>query len=146
MLFNSQFLMIILYTRTTKPYPTKWGWLHESNGAIVFYQKWCSGPCSFDTVLELYSALLLGNDLALTLLRIFDSYQIDWTKFYVCCPSLTQPSPFTKAWDRRWIAKLNIGRIKIARRGWTSTLWLTATCSNQLCYFSLFMIIILYGS
>jgi len=70
MLFDSQFLMIILYTTTTKPYPTKRGRLHEANDAIVFYQKQCSDPCSFDTALELYSTLLLGNDLALTLLRI----------------------------------------------------------------------------
>jgi len=26
-------------TTTTKPYPTKWGRLHGSNDAIVFYQK-----------------------------------------------------------------------------------------------------------
>jgi len=27
------------YTTTTKPYPTKWGRLHGSNYAIVFYHK-----------------------------------------------------------------------------------------------------------
>ena len=26
-------------TTTTKPYPTKWGRLHESNYAIMFYHK-----------------------------------------------------------------------------------------------------------
>jgi len=35
MLFDSQFLMIILYTTKTKPYPTKQGRLHEANNTIV---------------------------------------------------------------------------------------------------------------
>jgi len=35
---------VVLPTTTTKPYPTKWGWLHESNDTIVFYQKPCLSP------------------------------------------------------------------------------------------------------
>jgi len=27
---------ILNTTTTTKPYPTKWGWLHGSNDAVVF--------------------------------------------------------------------------------------------------------------
>ena len=37
-------------TTTTKPSPTNWGQLHESNDAIVIYQK----PCLPPTHLSLY--------------------------------------------------------------------------------------------
>jgi len=39
-------------TTTTKPYPTKWGQLHELNDTIVFYQK----PCLSPTHYSLYSS------------------------------------------------------------------------------------------
>jgi len=34
-------IVITRKTTTTKPDPTKWGQLHESNDVIVFYQKPC---------------------------------------------------------------------------------------------------------
>jgi len=38
---------MITTTTTTKPYPTKWGRLHGSNYAIVFYHKPNLSPTKF---------------------------------------------------------------------------------------------------
>jgi len=39
MLTKSNWTAVTLLPTTTKPYPTKWSWLHGSNYAIMFYHK-----------------------------------------------------------------------------------------------------------
>jgi len=62
--------------------------------------RW-SGPCSFDTVHELYNTLLSSNDLSFTLFLIW-SMPWRFDKVLHWLSELNKTSSFTWTWDRPW--------------------------------------------
>lgn len=78
---------------TSLPIPVR-----KNEGIIAYFSLHPSAdaniPCSFDSVLEPYSALLTSNDVTFTLFFEVDLCHKGSTKFYIGCQMHTTTLPF----------------------------------------------------